>query len=941
MGLLPRPPAPASLVVDLARIVGASNVSSLEADRIAYARDAWTRDWMFAEEGRFAAAPSAVVWPESPQDVSRVLVLLRSLGVPVVPYGAGSGQVGAARAPDGGVVLDVKRMAAVRSFEPDDLRVEVEAGMLGSRLEGWLNRRNLTVGHRPGSLAFSTVGGWVATRSAGQLSTGYGKIEDILYGLEVVTPGHLRRQQGGPRPIDGPDANGLILGSEGALGVVTAAELRLRPLPAGRRRIAYVFPNLEAGLEAVRRLLRAHIRPAGFRLFNRLQTVMVRSFLEGEIQRLDRWAALFSDRRNAGRGLWGGQELGSLERLSEGLVRRAARGLMSAPRLFNRGLRALPHEALLVMAFEGVPAEVEAQVRDADSLFSREGGHREPEGLAERWFQSGHGFVFDLTRWSRAGMFVDGFDVSTTWDRVLPLYRSVQRSLAREAVVMADFAHGRAEGCAINFTFAALLHDPHRPTSGLDRYDRVWRSALNACHEAGGSCSHHCGMGPARQTALLREVGPGGMRVLSSAKRAFDPTGLLNPGKFPSEATRPPFEVSGTRAELPDEIRRAVGERNMTRSGGRTIVRPPDEGSLAALLRTAAPRGTPVFCDQTGFRPPARAVQLDLSRLANVRRMSEYSLFVEVEAGVLVGRLEELLRTHGLTLGPVHPRAMNRSVGAGVARNLLVRRGTCFGELSDICFGFRALLPDGSAVERRSVPETAAGPRLEQLFIGGHGRMGILTKLTLRVAIRSEHRAEMTFGFNDLEAGTTAARRILQRGVRPAAARLVETPAGWRLAVLILSPSAELKEAAAAVVSGAVSASRGRRILDADVSAEGGRFDVVVECAQRWSRTVAGAEAMKNAGSREVWLDFMTPDGVTLVARLRSNADRSAVVDAGLTAGGRIVAGSRSRVPLDAQSFVVAAGTGPGEPTPGPYEDVLARMVRDLDPTALLADRDD
>jgi alkyldihydroxyacetonephosphate synthase len=917
-------------VVELARIVGAANVSSLDADRLAYARDAWVREQLVSEGGRLTAAPGAVVWPESAEEASRVLSLLEREGIPAVPFGAGSGRGGASQPTEGGVVVDVKRMSSVRSLVAEDLRIEVEAGIIGARLERWLEARNLTLGHHPESLQFSTVGGWIATRSAGQYSPGYGKIDHLTYGLEVVTPGQIRRQRRGPRPLDGPDANGLLLGSEGTLGLITAAELRVRPRPAARRPFAWRFPSLEAGLEAVRRLLRERVVPTGFRLFDRLESVMVRSFLQGGSPRLDQWAAFFAGRQPKRRG-W--------ERLGQGLLRRAARQLASTPRLINQGMWALPEDCLLLATFDGAPAQVEAEVHEAAQACEREGGEAEPKGLAERWFKLGHEYRFDLARWARAGMYVDEIDVSTTWDRVMPLYRAVHRALAKEAVVTAHFAHGCSEGCALNFTFAGLLTDPNRPSTTVERYERGLKAALSACHEAGGSCSHHRGVGLARQHALPRELGPGGMRVLAAVKDAFDPTGVMNPGKLPPYASRPSFERSGPRAELPAQIKNAVGEQNVTRSGGRTIVRPPDEGALAAVLRVSTPRGTPVFCDQTGFRPPSGAVQLDLSRLDHVQRLSDYGLFVEVEAGVVVHRLEKLLQSHGLTLGPVHPRAWNRSVGAGVSRNILVRRGSGYGELSDLCFGLRGLLPDGTAVEVRAVPESAAGPRLKELWIGGHGRLGILTKLTLRVALRSEHRAHIVYAFDDLESGVTASRRLHQRGVRPAACRLVPAREGVRLAVLLVSPTAGLRRAAMAVVSGAVSASDGRR-ADDEVQAEGGRFDVVVECAQRWSRVADTAAALDAAGAKEVWIDFMTADSVTVVARLEDNQSRAAVVQAGVDCGGRIVAGSRSRAPIDRESYAVEPGATMEPTRPrGPYEDVLDRLAQRLDPTALLADR--
>src|SRR5262249_22278566 len=139
--LLPRPPAHASLVVDLARIVGAQSISTVDADRLAYARDCWPRDLLRFRAGEVAAAPAVVVWPETPDEVARVLALAQRLQVPVVPFGAGSGVSGGARPSAGGITLDLKRMRQIRRLDEKNLRAEIECGIIGERLERQLNEK--------------------------------------------------------------------------------------------------------------------------------------------------------------------------------------------------------------------------------------------------------------------------------------------------------------------------------------------------------------------------------------------------------------------------------------------------------------------------------------------------------------------------------------------------------------------------------------------------------------------------------------------------------------------------------------------------------------------------------------------------------------------------------------------------------------------------------
>ena len=217
MALLLRPPS-TGLASALGQIVGADRVSIKTADRLAYSYGACPRDLLLLRQGLIEANPDVVVWPRNSDEVARILRFSAENGIPVVPYGVGSGLVGGTRPSQGGITIDLKQMRAVRRLETSNFRVEVETGILGSRLEKYLNRHGFTLGHFPASIQCSTLGGWLATRSAGQMSTLYGKIEDMTLGAELVTPEGVRRWMPGTRP-KGIDWLGLILGSEGTFGV--------------------------------------------------------------------------------------------------------------------------------------------------------------------------------------------------------------------------------------------------------------------------------------------------------------------------------------------------------------------------------------------------------------------------------------------------------------------------------------------------------------------------------------------------------------------------------------------------------------------------------------------------------------------------------------------------------------------------------------------------
>jgi alkyldihydroxyacetonephosphate synthase len=937
--LLPRPPAHASLVVDLARIVGAQSISTLDADRLAYARDCWPRDLMRVRAGEVPAAPACVVWPETAEEVSRVLLLAEKLQVPIVPYGAGSGVAGGARPSSGGITLDLKRMRQIRALDEKNLRAEVECGIIGERLERRLNERGFTLGHFPSSIVCSTLGGWLAARSAGQMSTLYGKIEDMALGLEVASPGKVRREIIGPRPASGPDWNALVIGSEGTLGAICAAELRIRPLAHARDLRGFRVPDVRQGIEAIRKVLRANLRPSVVRLYDALDTLIGRGHgqddeEEGEVGSLDQlgtMASTFLD--DLASRIPGLPQARVKERLGRFLVKGTVRAVLGSPLIVNRALEVLPEECLLIIGFEGQPALVAAEAGAAHEILKSEGAIDLGPGPGEHWLKNRYNVSFKQSKMYRSGAFVDTMEVAATWDRLLPMYRAVRRAIAKDAIVMAHFSHAYGEGCSIYFSFGGAVTDSLDPDAALERYDRIWRNALIAVHETGGTISHHHGVGELKAAAMAREHGPGGMRLLAGLKHALDPQGVLNPNKLGLEPLRRPLArtpsiVPERERGFPKEIALAVGERNVTTHGSRTTVRPPDESALAAVLRVAHPRSIAVVTDQTGFRAPPGAVNIDLSRFEGVARLSEISLFVEVEAGMMIERLEKLLQGHKLTLGHVHPRAVMRTVGAAAARNLLIRRGIAFGDLSDLAFAVRGLLANGAPIETRPVPRSATGPELDRAFIGAQGRLGIITKVTLRTAVVPAHSEAIAFETRSIDEACECARLVLHRGVKPAAGRVLSSGTGAIVALELVAHDEDIMKAETAIVSTAAAHVGGARI-DAEKHATAGRFDAVVEASTTWTKARGLLFAMREASGGEAWIDFLAPEGVSIVARVIDASARRATVDTARGFDALIVAGTREHLEEDEAEGAAA----------GSYDDVLRALSASLDPTGVFRER--
>lgn len=483
-------------------------VSELSVDRAAASRDAWPRHLIAeAESSRARPEPRLVVWPERAEQVQALVALARQRGFRLVPYGAGSGVCGAVQTDEGSVVVDTKRLTRCR-LSPEEGVVEVEAGMLGVDLEAELERHGFTVGHFPSSILCSTVGGWLAARGAGQCSSRYGKIEDMVVSADCVlgTGDAVRftRRSAGPNPL------GLIIGSEGTLGVVTSARLRLHPAPRARVFAAYRLRSFEQGAEAMRRIMQAGLRPAVLRLYDPVDSYLLS---RGKVER--------EDARAASSGV------------PSGFWLRAALGV---PRLLNAAVhgfeRFVSAYATLIAIFEGEHEQAREERRLAELSLRELSVESLGEGPARAWLQHRYAVSYRQSKVFQQGAFNDTLEVAAPWARLSAVYAAVRRAAGRHALVLAHLSHAYPDGCSIYFTFVATRRgDP------LSRYDALIDAALAAALSEGATLSHHHGVGASKAHFLDAELGGGG-ETLRRLRRAWDPERLLNPGAF--EPLRPP-----------------------------------------------------------------------------------------------------------------------------------------------------------------------------------------------------------------------------------------------------------------------------------------------------------------------------------------------------------------------------------------------------------------
>ena len=429
--------------------------------------------------------PMAVVFPARTEDVSETLRWAQETRTPVVPRGAGSGVCGGAQAIWRGVVLDLSRMDRILEIDTESQTATVEAGVRGDRLEEALNAQGLTLGHYPQSLAISTVGGWIGARSAGQASAAFGAIEDLVLGLSAVLPtGQVVRTRAVPRSAAGPDLASLFIGGEGSLGVVTEATLSASRLPGELRWLAFRPPDFGAGVETARAISQSDVRPVVLRLYDDADAAI--SF-----------PGLHTD---GGSALLVGLGKGTAIRASTQMVREMAEEGRAGPLPEAYGTYWWEHRF------------------DAVELYRR---------------------VMGEERMLGPGVLVDTLEVAAVWTRIPELYEAVRRALSDRAAqaVGCHLSHTYRSGASLYFTFLLHAEDDRKVERA---YGECWREAARACHEAGGTITHHHGIGALKAPFMAEELGQGGLGLLRFLKTALDPAGILNPGKLlPPEQDEP------------------------------------------------------------------------------------------------------------------------------------------------------------------------------------------------------------------------------------------------------------------------------------------------------------------------------------------------------------------------------------------------------------------
>jgi alkyldihydroxyacetonephosphate synthase len=461
---------------ELEEIVGTCHISTEETDKLVYSTDwAWMPQ-MWLDRGQRLATPDYILHPGSADEIAAIMKLANRYRIPVVPWGGGSGTQGGALSLYGGILIDTKRLEKIIEINEKALTVTAQAGINGQQLEWALNEKGLSLMHYPASANCATLGGYLAPRGSGTISTKYGKAEDLVVSMEVVLPsGHIMRTPNVPNHASGPDFMRLFLGSEGTFGIITEATMMVDYLPETRLLRAVLFDNLSNALEAGRRLMTRRLDPMVIRLYDPASTgSQVKHVLGYELE-----------------------------------------------------------GAYMVIGWDGDPDIAALQEQKGMQICTELGARdlgREP---GERWWDHRYDFYYPPKSLHFPWMY-GTTETCATYDKIEAIYHA--RKAAIEGTYqqwnvkyIGHFSHWFHWGTALYDRFI-IEEPPQDAQEALRLHNQVWNTAISTSLEHGGMINEHHGVGLKLARFMPRQYGDA-WPFLQSIKHAIDPNGIMNPGK--------------------------------------------------------------------------------------------------------------------------------------------------------------------------------------------------------------------------------------------------------------------------------------------------------------------------------------------------------------------------------------------------------------------------
>ena len=502
--------------------LGDGQIVDDKKSRLVHAAGKSFRDLWLMRHGQVQFAPDCVVYPDTEEDVALVVRAAHEHGVVLVPFGGGSNIAGCLVPSDRGgrmvVSLDMCRMHRVLEVDRYSLTGRIQPGVYGQHLEDQLAEHGVTLGHFPDSFLHSTLGGWVATRSAGMQSDIYGKIEDMVISLRMITPSGTIITRTVPKSSNGIDIKHLCIGSEGILGVITEVVVQVHHKPEKEDWYGWLFPDFKSGLDAIHECHRGDCMPTVTRLNDPKKTALSFAFKHPKTGIKDKIAKAFK---------W---YIGNVKKID-----------------FDQC-------CLMVVKYEGTPKAFNRIKNQVTAIYKKHRGvclGAEPgRSFAKVKFDFPHlrDYVMDRS------IMADVSETATTWDNLRTLHESgladVEQAIKDTGVdawVGCHLSHSYRTGASLYFTFGCLQREGRE----IEQYLYVKKAAEDAFMKNGGTLSHHHAVGTEHLPWVEEDLSPTGLKAVKALKAGLDPNDIMNPGKIiPSEK---PLDDWGLSAE-------AIGE---------------------------------------------------------------------------------------------------------------------------------------------------------------------------------------------------------------------------------------------------------------------------------------------------------------------------------------------------------------------------------------------
>jgi alkyldihydroxyacetonephosphate synthase len=463
---------------ELVDIVGRENVLTDESDLVFYGVDIMWVPRMYIDRGLVPPMPDFVVLPGSVEEVSRVAKLANQYRIPLIPWGGGSGSQGGVLPVYGGITLDLKRINRIVAIDRESQTATAQAGINGWELECALNAQGYSLPHIPASIHSATLGGYLACRGSGVLSTKYGKIEDMALQLEVVLPnGDIVKTLPVPNHAAGPGILQLFVGAEGSFGIITEAKCRIEKLPEEREFLAYLFASMHDGFEAGKRMMLERINPAVIRLYDEPETIkQIKKILGTQIER----------------------------------------------------------GCYIVVGLDGSREQVAMDRRRVEAICRGLSGKELPTERAWDWWNHRYNFYYPPHVLDFPMMF-GTMDTLCTFENMEKLYETKKRVLETtyekwNLEYIAHMSHWYAWGVMVYDRFI-IEKPPQDPDAAFDLHNQIWNLAVRTSLACGGVINEHHGVGLKLARFMREQYGPA-FQVIEGLKRSLDPHNVFNPGKM-------------------------------------------------------------------------------------------------------------------------------------------------------------------------------------------------------------------------------------------------------------------------------------------------------------------------------------------------------------------------------------------------------------------------